>query len=107
MPERYYHGVVRGLKKGDKILPPSETGKSTLLQYAKQIDQNCDQRPDMVYITTDKKWAKVYASIFPRGDVYEVIPDGVVEYDPDCKEPGLSYQCSSATVKRVLEISVR
>jgi hypothetical protein len=105
--KRYYHGGVRGLKKGDKILPPCTTGKSTLLEYAREIDPNGDQRDDKVYLTTDKRWAKLYAASFPRGDIYEVIPDDDIEDDPDCLEPGLSYQCSSGTIKRVHEISVR
>lgn len=104
---RYYHGGVRGLKQGDKILPPSTTGKSTLLKYAQEIDPNCDQRADRIYLTTDKRMAKLFAAGFPRGDVYEVIPDDEVEDDPDCLEKGLSYQCQSGTIKRVLDISVR
>jgi hypothetical protein len=105
--KRFYHGGVRGLKKGDKILPPSITGNSTLLQYSKEINPDCDQRDDKIYITTDKKWARIYAAVIPRGDIYEVIPDGDIENDPDCLKDGLSYQCDSATIKRVLEISVR
>lgn len=105
--KRFYHGGVRGLKKGDKILPPITTGNSTLLQYAQQIDPNGPQREDLVYITTDKKAARMYASIIPRGDVYEVVPDEDLADDPDCTVPGLSYQCASATIKRVVDISVR
>jgi hypothetical protein len=105
--KKYYHGGVRGLKKGDKLLPPCTTGKSTLLEYSKEIDPNGDQRDDRVYLTTYKKMAKLYAAMFPRGDVYEVIPDGQLEDDPDCLKPGLSYQCTSGTIKRVHDLSVR
>jgi len=105
--KRYYHGGVRGLKQGDKILPPSVTGNSTLLQFAREIAPTGPQREDRVYITTDKKAARLYASVMPRGDVYEVIPDGELEDDPDCVVAGLSYQCQSATIKRVIDISVR
>lgn len=104
---RYFHGGVRGLRKGDKILPPSQTGNKTLLEYAREIDPKGDQRDDRIYLTTSKKWARVYASVIPRGDVYEVIPDGELEHDPDCLEEGLSFQCISGTVKRVVEMSVR
>lgn len=104
---RYYHGGVRGLKQGDKILPPCTTGNSTLLQYAKEINPNCDQRDDRVYLTTHKKTARMYAACLPRGDIYEVIPDGEIEDDPDCLIKGISYQCQSGTIKRVIDISVR
>lgn len=107
LTQRYYHGGVRGLKKGDKIQPPTITGNSTLLQYARELSPDGPQREDRVYLTTDKKAARLYASVMPRGDVYEVIPDGELEDDPDCKVVGLSYQCTSATIKRVIDISVR
>lgn len=104
---RYYHGGIRGLKQGDKILPPSITGNSTLLQYAQKVDPDGPQRSDRVYITTSRKAARLYAAAIPKGDVYEIIPEGVLEDDPDCSEPGLSYQCASAIVKHVVDISVR
>jgi hypothetical protein len=104
---RYYHGGVRGLKQGDKILPPSVTGTSTLLQYAQEIDPDGPQRADRIYLTTDKRAARMYASIVPRGDVYEVIPNGELEHDPDCSIEGYSFQCESATIKRVTDLSVR
>lgn len=101
---RYYHGGIKGLKRGDKILPPSITGKNTLLNYAKQLDENCVQREDRVYITTDKNMAQIYAATFPKGDVYRVIPNGLLEDDPDCLEKGLSFQCESATIKAVVKV---
>ena len=103
---KYYHGGVKGLSRGDKILPPCETGKSTLLEYAKEIDPNGVQRGDMIYITTDKKAAKMFAMAYPFGDVYDVVPDGELENDPDCLESGLSYQCKSATIKYVVATRV-
>lgn len=104
--KRYYHGGIKGLTRGDKILPPSVTGKSTLLQYAREVDPTGVQRNDRIYLTTDKKAAKMFASVYPYGDVYEVIPDGEIESDPDCLEDGLSYQCHSATIKYVVATRV-
>jgi hypothetical protein len=104
---KFYHGGIRGLKQGEKILPPSVTGNSTLLQYATEIAPDGPQRKDRIYLTTDKKAARLFASVVPRGDVYEVIPDSELEDDPDCSVPGISYQCTSATIKRVVELSVR
>lgn len=99
---RYYHGGVPGLKKGDILLPPSETGKSTILQYAKEFDPNGDQRADRVYITTDKQSADLYAMVYPKGDTYKVAPIGDIEHDPDCLVPGLSYQCEKARILAVV-----
>lgn len=107
MRTRYYHGGVKGLLRGQKILPPIETGKSTLLQFAKEIEPDGVQRPDKVYITTDLDAAKMFAFSFPYGDVYEVTPSEDLEDDPDCTLPGLSYQCSFATIKSIVVYNVR
>ena len=99
---KYYHGGIPNLMRGDKILPPSITGKSTLLEYAREVAPDGPQRADQVYIATDMNAAMLYASVYPYGDVYEVVPDGEVEDDPDCIKIGLSYACESATVKRII-----
>lgn len=99
---RFYHGGVKGLNVGDQILPPWITGTSALLQIARELDPNGPQRDDKVYVTTDKEAAKLYASAYPNGDVYQVIPSDDIEHDPDCLVPGLSYQCSWAKVKMVV-----
>lgn len=105
--KRYYHGGIPGLKKGDKILPPARTGRSTLLKYGREIDPKGVQREDRVYLTTDHRAAELFAATYPRGDVYKVVPDGDVEEDPDCLELGLSYQCQSATIKAVIRVGRR
>jgi len=102
MNKRYYHGGVSGLGMGDKILPPSITGNSTLLQYAREIDPNGVQRNDRIYVTTDKLAAMMFASSLPFGDVYEVEPIGELEHGPDCNEVGLSFQCESATINAIV-----
>ncbi|MGE5543859.1 MAG: hypothetical protein ACM3UW_02710 [Bacillota bacterium] len=100
--KRFYHGGIPGLNKGDILLPPCITGKSTLLEYSKKIDQNSVQRSDRVYITTDKQAADMYAMVYPHGDTYKVSPIGELEDDPDCLEDGLSYQCEKARIVAVL-----
>lgn len=102
----FYHGGVPKMEKGDVILPPSITGVSTLLQYAKKIDPNAVQRNDMVYITTDRKAAEIFAAAYHFGDVYKVKPIGKLSDDPDCTEDGLSYQCEKAVVIAVLRRNV-
>lgn len=97
-----YHGGVPGMKAGDKILPPKVTGASNLLQYAREIDPDGAQRDDRVYLTTESDMAALFASVFPGGDVYEVQPNETLEDDPDCLEPGISFQCASATIINVV-----
>jgi len=95
---RYYHGGVPGLERGDRLLPPSVTGQSTLLQYAEKLCPNGPQKADKVYLTTDKEAAATFAFVYPFGHTYRAIPERPVEHDPDCTEVGLSYQAPSATV---------
>lgn len=89
----YYHGGPRGLRT---ILPSSQTG---VRSHAAEISKIC--RRDRVYVTTDFSAALLYAACHDRGVVYEVMPDGVLEPDPDCSEPGLSWECRAAAVTRV------
>lgn len=89
----YYHGGPRGLRT---ILPSSQTG---VRSHAAEISKIC--RRDRVYVTTDFSAALLYAACHDRGVVYEVMPDGVLEPDPDCSEPGLSWECRAAAVIRV------
>lgn len=96
--KRYYHGGVPGLRVGDTLLPPSVTGKSTLLEYAKEVDPNGPQRTDRVYLTTDLEAARLFALAYPYGHVYRAVPALPLENDPDCNEPGLSYQTPTAIV---------
>ncbi len=103
---KWYHGGVPGLVPGDVLLPPSETGKSTLLQYAKAIAPDGTQRGDRVYLTTLSSAAAMFAAVYPNGDVYEVVPGSEVEDDPDCLVPDLSAQCARATIVEVVQRAV-
>ena len=62
-------------------------------------------RRDRVYITTDKAAALVFAASWPDGVVYECEPVGAIEPDPDCKAPGLAYQCERARIVQCLKPS--
>lgn len=95
---RLYHGGIPGLKAGGKLLPPSATGKSTLLKIAQELEPDGPQRSDKVYLTSDPAAARMFAQLYPNGYVYRTFPSQPLEDDPDCDEPGLSYQCPSATV---------
>lgn len=105
----YYHGGKPGLRVGDEILPPSVTGrtdstasiaKSAGLEGAEHV------RDDRVYLGTTPEVALLFAAMYPTksgGWVYEVIPKGPVEPDPDYSGPsGESVQCPRATILRVV-----
>ena len=95
----YWHGGQAGLRCGERVLPPSQTGaKNTLNQFG----TGRVARKDRVYVTTDFAAAMMYAVGHPsRGHVYEVAPVGRLRDDPDCSVPGLSFECESAIVVAV------
>ena len=98
----WFHGGVPGLARGALLLPPSETGNAALLHYAREVaGASAPQRADRVYLTREYLLACVYAGMLPGGDVYEAVPEGAIEPDPDCALPGLSIQCARARVVRV------
>lgn len=104
---RYFHGGTPSLRPGDLILPPATTGTGrTLTDYAQQLGAGQAVRRDRVYLTTSRDVAKVYAAFYPDGTLYQVIPDGELEPDPDCMVPGVSWQCPVARVLRVVDVAV-
>lgn len=95
----YYHGGPEGLTE---VLPPSVTGMPSCADY----DDTGVIRRDRVYIITVAGEAEDFAMFAPtRGDVcvYEVVPVGAVEPDPDCLVPGVSFCCEAARVVRVVK----
>lgn len=101
MKRKLYHGGKPGLKVGDKLLPPDQTGAQSLHLYG-SIGRN-----DMVYVTSDEVGARMFAAAHPSllGWLYEVQPDGDVYDDADYDEPGVSFCCRSATILRVIKLS--
>lgn len=99
----YYHGGIPGLKVGDFVLPPSETGVPSNADYG--AGEVCEK--GKVYLTTDINAAKMFAAFYPLGDgwVYQVEPDGDLEPDKDCLDDGLSWQCKRAKVMNGAPVS--
>ena len=91
----YYHGGPSGLAV---ILPPSKTGAHSVSEYGAAGVHS----PEHCYVTTNYEAAAMFAAMAPseQCSVYEVLPDGILLPDPDCSEPGLSWQCSWASVIR-------
>lgn len=107
MRQRYYHGGLKGLdKRRPAVLrPPAETGYEHHLGAVSGVEHP-DHRTDRVYLTTDPDIAKMYALVAhpDGGSVYEVVPVGDIEHDPDWKgDPGVSVQVPLARIRRVRE----
>lgn len=88
----YYHAGPRGLTM---ILPPTKTGAVSTAAYG--ASAVC--RRDRVYVTTDFNAAVMFASLLPRGTVYEVEPVNALP-DPDCAVSGLSFEALAARIVR-------
>ncbi|MEV0584056.1 hypothetical protein [Nonomuraea sp. NPDC050310] len=79
---RYWHGGAPGLQVGDLILP----GRPNFVDGCAVCDAHragqshafdpLTQHTDRVYITTDREYARFYASKYPKGDLYTVVPVG-------------------------------
>ncbi|MGB0972595.1 MAG: hypothetical protein ACPGVG_16795 [Mycobacterium sp.] len=102
---RLFHGGKSGLRVGDLIEPGYERqlhegcpycearfkGEAVATSDGHLIDGPA-QRPDRVYATTHRLYAKHYASLWGRGDLYRVTTDGLVEpstedsFDTVCAE---------------------
>jgi Rifampin ADP-ribosyl transferase len=89
---RYYHGGDGGLKIGDYILPPNDTGKDNM------IGLNPLRKKDRVYVTKEIAGAMWFASRSDSPMVYEVTPEGGLEDDPDHKRKGISFACPKAKI---------
>jgi hypothetical protein len=108
----FFHGGVRGLRKGSVLLPRSRTGVATT-PYS-----DLPYSPDYVYITTSEDAARAWAALYVKlparsradigGDLYEVESLAEIEDDPDHGgTPGLSHRTKLAKVTRVIERKVR
>ena len=102
---RYFHGGKPGLAVGDKILPSSVTGAENVMSRYVRGTPGFDELKarclDHVYFTAARDFAAEYAGVHPDGALYQVVPDGAFEPDPDCGVPGLAWRCRSATIVAV------
>lgn len=78
-----YHGGVPGLRVGDTIEPGHTRDnrhpgcpwcEARANGTAHQGIDGPSQRPDRVYATTNRLYAKHHASLYGRGDLYRVAP---------------------------------
>ena len=80
------------MQVGDHLLPPAETGVFGM----SNLNPLC--RNDRVYLTRSIDGARFFASAAPNPVVYEAVPEGEIESDPDCTEPDLSIACRKARI---------
>lgn len=96
---KYFHGGPRGLKAGDYLLPPKDTGA----RHCSEFGAAGVHRTDRVYVTPEYNGALLFASGHDKGVVYQCEPVGTLEPDPDCNTPGLSWQCEKARIIKVIK----
>lgn len=116
---RWFHGGFPGLRPGDFLLPPAETGRNsgkrafsaaTGIDVAAYLGPEID-RLDMVYLTCDRAAAFAYAGASclnhrggqdtPWGAVYTAEPAG--EWEPDPDMPEIAIQCPRARILAVYD----
>lgn len=95
---RWWHGSHHGFKRGDELLPPSETGK---------IPGLLGSDPESVYITTDRADAIGYAARWRRPILYEVTLREEPRRDDVLPHVATSFRVSKATVYRAEQPSNR
>jgi hypothetical protein len=110
---RYFHGGYPGLKPGQLITPhPPNVVDGCAICAAKAAGQQPEvpglgiidpltDRPDRIYITTDREYARFYASKYPRGDLYTVEPVGDLE--PSAEDHFPSWTVPAARVRHIYD----
>lgn len=105
-----FHGGAPGLRAGDMITP--QTGTAHLVDGCPTCEArragtplaDDDLDPSLIYVTTVRDYAKIYAAGYPSGALYRVEPNPPFTASPD---PVESYGVPSARVVSVLDPLVR
>lgn len=95
-----YHGGASGFRPGD-IVEPHEGKKVDDCPWCK-ANADDSHRPDRVFATTFRLYAKFYASKWVGGSLYIVEPAG--ETEPSPEDP---FDSLHASALRVLKVSER
>lgn len=109
---RYYHGGVDGLNVGDLLIPGQQRKHhdgcpwcEARLKGEAHLGLDPLSQREAVYFTTDKLYAKHYASLYGAGDLYRVEPVG--EAQRSTEDSYESYTAGQARVVQVIERAVR
>lgn len=83
MTAALYHGGFPGLRPGELVLPPDESGTEYRLSaYAPQAAR-WGYRTDVVYLTRVENQARAFAACYPDGALYQCEPIELLGPDPD------------------------
>jgi hypothetical protein len=108
-----YHGGVPGLRIGDLIQPGHSRDdrhpgcpwcEARARGGAHLGADGPSHRPDRVYMTEDREYARYHASLYGRGDLYLVSPAGEAERSDEDSFP--SWVAPAARVEAVLNRAV-
>jgi hypothetical protein len=111
MNPRLFHGGAPGLRVGDRITPRRPDDNSHLVDGCPicEARRNGEQHelddndPGLVYVTTDRDYARIYAAGYPRGGLYIVEPEGELVDRTGTHDPAPSWGCPAATVRAVYD----
>lgn len=115
-PLRFWHGGVPGLRPGDLLTGghhrPTIAGcafcaareAGGALSFAGQVIDPPSTHPDRVYVTTDREYARHYASLYGYGDLYRVDPVGQIE--PSSEDLFATWTVPAARVLAVYDRAV-
>ena len=108
---KLWHGGVDGLRVGD-LLEPSPPklvpGCAVCAAHAHGQDHPLEpatKHPDRIYLTTDREYARFYASKYVYGDLYQVEPIGTLEWSTE--DPFPTWKATSARITAVYARAVR
>ncbi|MFV8173767.1 hypothetical protein [Mycolicibacterium peregrinum] len=105
-----FHGGAPGLRVGDLITPRAHDDDRHLVDgcptcEARREGQPLatdDNDPSLVYVTTDRDYARFYAAGYPRGGLYRVDAIGELTERRE-HDPVPSWGCESARVAAVID----
>lgn len=107
-----FHGGAPGLRPGDWIVPRSPEDTAHFVdgcpvcearRRGERLPED-DLDPTLVYVTTERDYATVFADGYPRGGLYRVETQGELTPSPD---PVPSWGVPRARVVSVLDRLVR
>jgi hypothetical protein len=107
---RLWHGGAPGLRAGDLITPRPDGDTAHLVDGCPVCEarrtgtvEEHGPRPGRVYVTTDREYARLYASGYPRGGLYRVEAVGDLEDTTGVDDPVPSWAVPAARVLAVYD----
>lgn len=113
---RLWHGGKPGLRVGDLLVPGERhyvdgcavceaKRRGENYRVAGAVVDPINRHEDRVYVTSDREYARFYASKYPRGDLYTVEPVGEL-VDVGSEDPFPTWAVESARVVSVYDTYV-